>query len=177
MSAYQEARRTVCFGPFAADLAAGRLQKNGIKIKIQELPFRLLVCLLERPGEVVTREELRHKLWAKDEFVEFEHSLNTAVNKLRRALNDSARQPRHIETIPMRGYRFIGTVEGAAGGAKSPVGRRLSEAQTVAARQLRRWISAAAVFLVLATTWWFPLREDSERRPLLAAGGNARQMN
>ncbi|MCP5112958.1 MAG: transcriptional regulator, partial [bacterium] len=104
-------RTTIRFGPFEADFSAGQLWKNGLKIKIQEMPLRVLACLLERPGDVVTREELREKLWAKDEFVEFEHSLNTAVNKLRSALGDQAEQPRYIETIPRRGYRFIGTVD------------------------------------------------------------------
>ena len=99
------------FGPFEVDLAAGLLRKNGTRIKIQVMPFRLLGCLLERPGEVVTREELRSKLWAEDEFVEFEHSLNTAVNKLRSALGDHAEHPRYIETVPRRGYRFIGGIE------------------------------------------------------------------
>ena len=97
--------------PRADDLAAGQVRKNGLKIRVQELPFRILCLLLERPGEVVTREELREKLWAEDTFVDFENSLNTAVNKLRTALNDDASVPRYIETIPRRGYRFIGTTE------------------------------------------------------------------
>ncbi len=104
----------VHFGPFDVDLAAGELRKGGTKIKIQELPLRVLAVLLERPGAVITRDELREKLWAEDEFVEFEHSLNTAVNKLRSALGDAADHPRYIETIPKRGYRFSGGIEKGA---------------------------------------------------------------
>jgi DNA-binding winged helix-turn-helix (wHTH) protein/formylglycine-generating enzyme required for sulfatase activity len=100
------------FAAFAVDLRAGELLKRGRKIHLQELPFRILAALLECPGDVVTREELRQKLWPDDTFVDFEHGLNTAVNKLRAALNDSADTPRYIETLPRRGYRFIGSAEG-----------------------------------------------------------------
>jgi DNA-binding winged helix-turn-helix (wHTH) protein/tetratricopeptide (TPR) repeat protein len=99
------------FGPFEANLTTGELRKHGIKLKLQELPFRLLICLLERPGEVVTREELQAKLWPEGTFVDFERGLGTALNKVREALGDSAASPRFIETIPRRGYRFIGEVE------------------------------------------------------------------
>jgi DNA-binding winged helix-turn-helix (wHTH) protein len=101
----------VRFGVFAVDLAAGELRKNGARIRLQEQPFQILAILLERPGGVVTREELRQKLWPADTFVDFDHSLNTAVNKLREALGDSASSPRYVETLARRGYRFLGTVE------------------------------------------------------------------
>jgi cholera toxin transcriptional activator len=101
----------VRFGVFEADLVAGELRKNGGRIRLQEQPFQLLALLLERPGEVVTREELRQKLWPADTFVDFDHSLNTAVNKLREALGDSASSPRYVETLARRGYRFLGQVE------------------------------------------------------------------
>jgi TolB-like protein/DNA-binding winged helix-turn-helix (wHTH) protein len=99
--------RAVRFGLFGLDLRASELRKNGVKIKLQEQPFRILVSLLRQPGEVVTREELRRELWASDTFVDFDHSLNAAIKRLRDALDDSAENPRFIETLPRHGYRFI----------------------------------------------------------------------
>ena len=96
----------VRFGLFELDLAVGELRKNGAKVRLQEQPFRILVLLLERAGDVVTREEIRQKLWPADTFVDFDHSLNAAVNKLREALGDSASSPRYVE-VARRGYRFI----------------------------------------------------------------------
>jgi DNA-binding winged helix-turn-helix (wHTH) protein len=93
------ATKIVRFDEFAVDPAAGELRKNGVRIRLQEQPFQLLVFLLERPGEVVTREDLRQKLWPGNTFVDFDHSLNTAVNKLREALGDSASNPRYVETL------------------------------------------------------------------------------
>ena len=101
----------VQFDVYALDLRAGELFKSGRKIKLQEQPFRILTILLEHPGELVTREALRQRLWSEDTFVDFEHSLNTAIKKLRRALCDEADKPRFVETLPRRGYRFIGSVE------------------------------------------------------------------
>ena len=99
------------FGVFEVDLAAGELRRSGAKLRLQEQPFQLLALLLERAGDVVTREELRQKLWPADTFVDFDHSLNTAVNKLRETLGDSASSPRYIETLARRGYRFIAPVQ------------------------------------------------------------------
>ena len=99
------------FGVFEADLAAGELRKNGSKVRLQEQPFQILVLLLERPGEVITRQDLRDKLWSNDTFVDFDHSLNTAINKLREALGDSAASPRFVETVARRGYRFLAAAE------------------------------------------------------------------
>jgi DNA-binding winged helix-turn-helix (wHTH) protein len=98
------------FGVFELNLRAVELHKSGRKVKLQVLPVRILAILLEMAGQVVTREELREKLWPADTFVDFEHSLNTAIAKLRRALNDEAEKPRFIETLPRRGYRFVGSV-------------------------------------------------------------------
>jgi DNA-binding winged helix-turn-helix (wHTH) protein len=110
------------FGLFEANLDSGELFRNGQKLRVQEQPFQVLVALLERPGEVVTREELRQRLWATDTFVDFDHSLNTAINKLRDTLGDGAGNPRFIETLPRRGYRFIAPVEsrGNASGPNDP---------------------------------------------------------
>jgi DNA-binding winged helix-turn-helix (wHTH) protein len=106
------------FDVYSLNLRAGELFRNDRKVKLQEQPFQVLAMLLENPGEVVTREELRKKLWSEDTFVDFEHSLNTAVKKLRHALNDEADKPRFIETLRGRGYRFTGSVSEEA--AASP---------------------------------------------------------
>jgi DNA-binding winged helix-turn-helix (wHTH) protein len=98
------------FATFEVDLRAGELRKLGKRIKVQEQPFHVLTVLLQRPGEVVTREELRNQNWPPDTFVDFDNSLNTAINKLREALGDSADNPRFIETLPRRGYRFLAPV-------------------------------------------------------------------
>jgi DNA-binding winged helix-turn-helix (wHTH) protein/TolB-like protein len=95
------------FGPFEVNVASGELLKNGRRIKLQEQPYRLLVALLENPGKVISREELRSRLWLDDTFVDFDGSLRVAVRKLREALDDDAEDPRYIETIPKRGYRFL----------------------------------------------------------------------
>ncbi|MGZ4731438.1 MAG: winged helix-turn-helix domain-containing protein, partial [Terriglobales bacterium] len=112
------AGKVIRFAIFELDLAAGELRKNGARVRLQEQPFQILVYLLDRAGEVVTREELRQKLWPADTFVDFDHSLNTAVNKLREALGDSASSPRYVETLARRGYRFLAPVQ--SGGVKSP---------------------------------------------------------
>ena len=101
------------FGVFEADLSTGELRKNGVKVRLQEQPFQILALLLARPGELVTRQDLRDKLWSNDTFVDFDHSLNTAINKLREALGDSASSPRFVETVARRGYRFLASVESA----------------------------------------------------------------
>jgi TolB-like protein/DNA-binding winged helix-turn-helix (wHTH) protein/Tfp pilus assembly protein PilF len=99
------------FGPFTADLDSGELRREGVKVRLQSQPFQLLTILLLHPGKVVTRDEIRGKLWAAETFVDFDHSLGTAINKIRAALRDSAEQPQFIETLPKRGYRFIGKIE------------------------------------------------------------------
>src|SRR5712672_3304733 len=99
------------FDEFEADLRAAELRKGGVRLKLQLQPFQVLVALLERPKEVVTREELRQRLWPQDTFVDFDHGLNTAMVKLRDVLGDSASKPRYIETIAKRGYRFLGEVQ------------------------------------------------------------------
>ncbi|HMD98934.1 MAG TPA: tetratricopeptide repeat protein [Terriglobia bacterium] len=106
-----QAKTRVRFGVFELDVCAGELRKSGLKIKLQPQPLQVLLLLLERPGEVFTREELRQKLWQADIFVDFERSLNKAVVKLRESLGDSAQSPRYIETLPRLGYRFIAAVE------------------------------------------------------------------
>jgi cholera toxin transcriptional activator len=99
------------FGVFEVDLDAGELRKSGKRIRLQEQPFQVLVTLLENAGRVVTRDDLRQKIWPADTFVDFDHSLNTAVNKIRESLGDSASSPRFVETLSRRGYRFIAPVD------------------------------------------------------------------
>jgi len=111
----------VRFAAFEVDLQSGELRKHGAKIRLQEQPFQVLSALLERPREVVTREDLRKKLWPGDTYVDFERSLATAVKKLRRALGDSAERPQFIETLPRRGYRFLGSLEAKLDAGKAIV--------------------------------------------------------
>ena len=111
MEEFQSSVRSVRFGVFEVDLRSGELRKKGVKIRLQGQPYLLLVTLLKQQGEVVAREELRRTLWPEDTFVDFDHGLGTVVNKLREVLGDSASNPRFVETIPRRGYRFIAPVE------------------------------------------------------------------
>ena len=133
----------VRFGAFEVDLRAGELRKQGLKVRLQERPFQILSFLLENPGDVVTREELRKHLWPEDTFVDFDHSVNTAINKLRDALGDSAENPRFIETLPRHGYRFIVSVDYGAAGQDRRIGRVRGERS-----EGRRWLAAVAIFVV-----------------------------
>jgi TolB-like protein/DNA-binding winged helix-turn-helix (wHTH) protein/tetratricopeptide (TPR) repeat protein len=108
------------FGVYEVDPRTGELRKHGIRVKLQDQPFAILMMLLERPGELVTREQIREKLWPADTFVDFDHSLNTAIRRLRDALCDSADSPRFIETLPRRGYRFLGEVQGGGSAGFAP---------------------------------------------------------
>lgn len=105
------AARVLRFGDFELDVRAGELRKHGVKLRLQGQPLQVLAALLNRAGDVVTREELRAQIWAPDTFVDFEHSLHNAIARVREVLNDSAETPRYIETLPRRGYRFIGALE------------------------------------------------------------------
>ena len=101
-------RQPLRFGTFEVNLDTGDLRRNGAKVRLQEQPFQVLAALLEKPGEIVTKEELQERIWKDDTFVDFDRSLATAINKVRQALGDSATRPRFIETVPKRGYRFVG---------------------------------------------------------------------
>src|SRR5271169_169727 len=120
MSQLVESPQRVLFGLFEADLQSGELWKAGKRIKIQSQPFKVLSVLLEHPGEVVSREDLQLRVWGKDTIVDFEHSLGTAINKIREALSDSAENPRFVETLARRGYRFIAPVTFSQGRASAP---------------------------------------------------------
>jgi TolB-like protein/DNA-binding winged helix-turn-helix (wHTH) protein len=138
----------VRFGIFEVDLRAGELRRNGLKVKLQEQPFQILAMLVERPGEIVTREEIQQNLWPEDTFVDFEHSINAAVKRLREALDDSADNPRFVETLHRRGYRFIAPVVGADG-VQTVVGATRGVAQGEAAPRPYK-ILALAVGIVAA---------------------------
>lgn len=129
--------QAVRFGSFQLDLRAAELCHDGTKIKLPEQPFQILTELVQHPGEVVTREELRQRLWRSDTFVDFEHGLNTAVKRLREALGDSAENPRYIETLPRHGYRLIVPVEKAESAISAAANRR----QTI-------WLAVTALLVV-----------------------------
>jgi DNA-binding winged helix-turn-helix (wHTH) protein len=128
----QKSSRVARFGLFELDLSAGELRKSGVKLRLQGQPFQVLALLLERAGEVVTREELQQKLWPSDTFVDFDHSLNTAINKVREALGDSASSPRYVETLARRGYRFIAPVQAEASEEVPSGDKTLSSSQASA---------------------------------------------
>jgi TolB-like protein len=108
MQSASSGSQTIRFGTFELDVQAGELRSQGVRVRLQDQPLRILEMLLEHPGQVVTREELRERLWPSNSFVDFDHGLNKAINKLREALGDSAENPRYIETLARRGYRFLG---------------------------------------------------------------------
>jgi len=168
----------VRFGPFELDVRSAELRQNGVTVRLQDQPLRVLVALLEHPGDVVTREALRQRLWSADTFVDFERSLNAAVKRLREALGDSADDPRYIETLPRHGYRLIARVEplGTArtDGSEPTVTaeRRLAAASPGSRR--RAWLVggvAGAVLVTLgaaAALWWWPWRSDTPAAPASA---------
>lgn len=146
--------RVLRFGTFQVDLQEGELRKSGIRIKLQEQPFQILTILLERPGQTVTREELRQRLWPADTFVDFDHSLNTAIKKLREALGDDSESPRFIETLHRRGYRFI---EPVTGNAPSVTERGVGTPEPVARVRPAhyRWaVVACAIAAIAMVTGW-----------------------
>ena len=158
------------FGPFELDARAGELRRHGLKVRLRGRPVEILICLLERAGQVVTREDLRTRLWTGDTFVDFDHGLNSAMNKLREALGDAAENPRYVETVPRRGYRFIAPVEPVTHPApppppaavpSEPVPAVASEAPITPAPRARavggvgRWLAVAGLVLlgVIAGAW------------------------
>ena len=142
-------RRLVRFGSYEVDLPAGELKKCGVKLKLSGQPFQVLAILLEQPGVVVTREELQKRLWP-DTFVDVDHNLNTAINKIREALGDSSENPRFVETLPRRGYRFIApvTLNGTAEVASPTENRPASAPEAARTKRLRALALLAAVVLL-----------------------------
>ena len=169
------------FSVFEVDRESGELFKQGRKVKLQGQPFELLVALLERPGEVLTREELRQKVWLTDTVGDFDHGLNRAINKVREALGDSAETPRFIETLPRRGYRFIGQIQlngagdppvaepAAAGTALRAISApQAHESRFDESKKHRKWIpiAVATALLVAAASIWFASHRGSKRVPI-----------
>jgi eukaryotic-like serine/threonine-protein kinase len=151
--------RRARFGAFDVDLRSGEVYKHGIRLKLQAQPFQVLALLLERAGDVVTREELRQKLWPADTFVDFDTGLNSAIKKLRDVLGDSAEEPRYIETLPRRGYRFIARVENGDSTAPAAVHEKLAVVPLPTPRSLtKRWrvlgVAAFVLFLAVAVASW-----------------------
>ena len=148
MGAVGQSSPAIRFGDFEVDVAGHQLRKNGSRIRLQEQPFQILVLLLERPGEVVTREQLRQKLWPSDTFVDFDHSLNTAVKKLRQALGDTVEKPQFIETLPRIGYRLLVPVNADAVAAPTPsTSHRLPEGNP---RKPMLWLGIGVLVVALA---------------------------
>ena len=169
MEAEKEPRQVVRFGIFDLDLRARSLHKSGIRVKLQAQPFDILVLLISRRGEVVTRDELQRKLWPADTFVDFEHSVNTAVMRLRDSLGDSAESPRFIETVPRHGYRFIAPAEWPA--EIDSVQEAQQESQAVGEpkrriRPLHSWTVGLIITLLVLTI--VPLGFRSLRNRLFA---------
>jgi DNA-binding winged helix-turn-helix (wHTH) protein len=133
------------FEGFELDLRSGELSKGGRKIRLQVQPFRILAILLEQRGQVVTRDEFRERLWARNTFVDFDHSLNTAIKKLRQALNDEADKPRLIETLPRRGYRFIGTLSQTGPESSQPSQPREAQPSEIAAELVGKILTVCGV--------------------------------
>jgi len=181
VSEVSPSRITLRFSDFELDLRAGELRKQGVKVKLQEQPFQILQVLLEHPGELVTREELQRRIWSADTFVDFDHGLYNAIKRLREALGDTADTPQFIETLPKRGYRFIGAVDGngCVRGTQVPESSRSLAAETrllympnrplpaapevppvPSGRQVsrRKWMRIASLTVPLATAaviiWW-----------------------
>src|SRR5262249_17544507 len=156
----------VRFGVFEADLKTGELRKNGLRVALPGQPFQVCAILLEHSGELVTREELRQKIWPEDTFVDFDQALNAAIAKIRLALGDEAGNPRFVETLPRRGYRFIAPVEKACSEAsptRAPKGR--VEGLTPKAR----WLSVAATLLAVLSgigIWRFSRNGAEEPPPI-----------
>src|SRR6202046_2260201 len=147
------------FGVFELDMRSGELRKAGTRISLQDQPLKVLNALLEHPGEVVTREELKRQIWPNDSFGDFDHAVNVAVAKLRAALGDSADVPRYVETLPRRGYRFIFPVAlPTALDSEARSGEAEAAVQPAERSSRFLWAAAAATIVIaglIAGGWWF----------------------
>src|SRR3954463_4609677 len=164
MSEIQSRSRLVRFGAFEADVQTGELRKDGVKLKFGGQPFQVLAILLERPGDVVTREELQKRLWP-DTFVDVERNLNTAINKIREVLGDSAESPRFVETLPRKGYRFIASVERES--SVEPAASEISpfpEHKSVRRSRVPRWMVMFGVVILAVVAGFFGYRRVSTHK-------------
>jgi DNA-binding winged helix-turn-helix (wHTH) protein/Tfp pilus assembly protein PilF len=165
--------RVLRFGVFQANLAARELRKHGVRIRLPGQPFFILSILLEKPGEVITREEMRQRLWSSDTFVDFEHSLNSAIKKLRAVLGDSAENSRYVETVPRLGYRFIAPVEEVSTNARAAAQAPLVTQGSEAAAKMKKWrprrwpmlLGISAVLIALTASYFTWSRARVRPRP------------
>ena len=161
----------VRFGTFELDLQTGELRHAGQRVKLQEQPFQVLATLLEHPGKMVTREELRSKLWPEDTFVDFDHSLNAAIKRLRDALGESADAPVFIETLARRGYRFIAPVNGSSPVQAEPQSHRPRSETDHFSSLDRIAVSCIALIAITAVVW------TAVAAPIAAHGHHRTQTN
>lgn len=161
----------ISFGSFQLDPETGSLEKNGVRVRLPRQPARILKILAQRAGEVVTREELRDELWGSDTFVDFEHGLTAAINKLRQMLEDSAEKPRFIETLPAQGYRFVAAVRvqgpGLARDPSPPVVKAPPPPATM--QRWRMLLLSAGLSLGFLAACLFLARRETPKYPPLAA--------
>src|SRR5712692_1845037 len=177
MESVPPSRGPIRFGAFEVDLRTGELRKHGIKIRLQEQPLQILQQLLEHPGEVVTREDLQKRIWPADTFVDFDHGLYSAVQRLRDALSDNAETPRYVETLPRRGYRFIATVNHGNGveakaqtaGVEAPAPVVLERPAPWRSLRIPVLVAAGAAVVVLLSALAFKGGSLLERLPGKAA--------
>ncbi len=164
--------RVMRFGAFIVDLRLGQVHKHGVRLQVQEQPFQVLAMLLERPGDLVSRKELHQRLWPADTFVDFDHGLNAAINRLRECLADDAERPRYIETIPRRGYRFIATVEQDLTAPPTPVTAELPAPPVSSSKRavwIARWpfaVMLAGLLCAAIAFGWNVLRSRQRRPPI-----------
>lgn len=149
-----ESKARLVFGPFEVNASSGELFKHGSRVRLPKQPFQILLALLEQPGELVTREQLLAKIWSEGTFVDFEHGLNAAMNRLRQLLGDSAEKPRYIETVPGRGYRFIAALERQTSATVPAVGSVIREDPRRRGPVLRWAFGGALVGLLAFVVWW-----------------------
>ena len=166
------------FGAHELDVAGMELRKNGVRIRLQDQPFLVLSALVAKPGEVVTREELKDRVWASDTFVDFDQSLNKAVNRLREVLNDAASQPRYIETVRRRGYRFVAHVQDVGPPAEAPPVASVADSRSAIptipplpgrATRNQKWLVsglAAALVLLAGSGGWLWLHSRPAKTTL-----------
>jgi len=155
------------FGPFELNSAEEALSRNGVRVKVQDLPFRLLAMLLERPGEIITREEVRQRLWPDNTFVEFDNSLGVAIRKVRDSLDDDADAPRYLETIPRRGYRFLAPVTVQADKPQSSVSALFAETVTTRPHP-NRYLVVAGIVVLIVGAGLYTLRSIPRHSPSTA---------
>src|SRR5215467_11326204 len=160
----RDTEQVVRFGLFEANIQTAELRKNGARVPLQGQPFQVFAILLQQPGELVTREDLRRKVWPDDTFVDFDHGLNTAITKIRTALEDSAENPQFVETLPRRGYRFIGQVDGRASSASEKANAAPSLRSSL--RMIGIWTVAVSFFALAVVLVYRQTRSEPQSPPL-----------